>query len=164
MRLSAPEVCGSTPASRQSSQWRCVFSTLSCATCQGSHVHSSNGVRTLRLCVTPSLVLLDEAGTGTDPEEGSALGVAIVDHFRSKGAQVIASTHYRGLKMYAANDESIINASVEFDERTLQPTYKLLLGLAGASSGIEIARRFGIDQTVIDAARENLVPIKIARL
>lgn len=118
--------------------------------------HMSNIAQMIRECVTPSLVLLDEAGTGTDPEEGSALGVAIVDHFRSKGAQVIASTHYRGLKMYAANDESIINASVEFDERTLQPTYKLLLGLAGASSGIEIARRFGIDQTVIDAARENL--------
>ncbi|MFT3745823.1 MAG: Smr/MutS family protein [Pyrinomonadaceae bacterium] len=118
--------------------------------------HMSNIAQMIRECVTPSLVLLDEAGTGTDPEEGSALGVAIVDHFRSKGAQVIASTHYRGLKMYAANDESIINASVEFDERTLQPTYKLLLGLAGASSGIEIARRFGIDQTVINAARENL--------
>src|SRR5205823_4110787 len=81
----------------------------------------------------------------------------IVDHFRRNcGAHVIASTHYRGLKMYAANDESIVNASVEFDERTLQPTYRLLLGLAGASSGIEIARRFGIDQKVIDIARDNL--------
>ncbi len=118
--------------------------------------HMSNIASMIRECVTPSLVLLDEAGTGTDPEEGSALGVAIVDHFRSKGAQVIASTHYRGLKMYAANDETVVNASVEFDEKTLQPTYKLLLGLAGASSGIEIARRFGIDQTVIDVARDNL--------
>ena len=118
--------------------------------------HMSNIAGMIRECVPPSLVLLDEAGTGTDPEEGSALGVAIVDHFRTKGAQVIASTHYRGLKMYAANDESIINASVEFDEKTLQPTYKLLLGLAGASSGIEIARRFGIDQNVIDTARSNL--------
>jgi len=118
--------------------------------------HMSNIAGMIRECVPPSLVLLDEAGTGTDPEEGSALGVAIVDHFRKKGAQVIASTHYRGLKMYAANDPNIINASVEFDEKTLQPTYKLLLGLAGASSGIEIARRFGIDQTVIDVARENL--------
>ncbi|MBP9108534.1 MAG: endonuclease MutS2 [Pyrinomonadaceae bacterium] len=118
--------------------------------------HMSNIAGMIRECQPPSLVLLDEAGTGTDPEEGSALGVAIVDHFRSKGAQVIASTHYRGLKMYAANDESIINASVEFDDKTLQPTYKLLLGLAGASSGIEIARRFGIEQSVIDSARENL--------
>ncbi len=118
--------------------------------------HMSNIAGMIGQCQPPSLVLLDEAGTGTDPEEGSALGVAIVDHFRQKGAQVIASTHYRGLKMYAANDESVINASVEFDEKTLQPTYKLLIGLAGASSGIEIARRFGIDQNVIDNARENL--------
>ena len=119
--------------------------------------HMSNIASMIHECVAPSLVLLDEAGTGTDPEEGSALGVAIVDHFRRNcGAHVIASTHYRGLKMYAANDESVVNASVEFDEKTLQPTYRLLLGLAGASSGIEIARRFGIDQDVIDVARENL--------
>ena len=118
--------------------------------------HMSNIASMIEECQPPSLVLLDEAGTGTDPEEGSALGVAIVDHFRNQGAQVIASTHYRGLKMYAANDESIVNASVEFDEKTLQPTYKLLIGLAGASSGIEIARRFGIAQDVIDAARKNL--------
>lgn len=118
--------------------------------------HMSNIAAMLEECRPPSLVLLDEAGTGTDPEEGSALGVAIVDHFRRKGAQVIASTHYRGLKMYAANDPNVINASVEFDEKTLQPTYRLLIGLAGASSGIEIARRFGIRQDVIDAARQKL--------
>jgi len=118
--------------------------------------HMSNIAGMMRECVPPSLVLLDEAGTGTDPEEGSALGVAIVDHFRRKGAQVVASTHYRGLKIYAANDENVINASVEFDEKTLQPTYKLLLGLAGASSGIQIASRFGILPDVIENARENL--------
>jgi len=119
--------------------------------------HMSNIAEMMRECVAPSLVLLDEAGTGTDPEEGSALGVAIVDHFRRNcGAQVIASTHYRGLKMYAANDPNVINASVEFDEKTLQPTYRLLLGLAGASSGIEIASRFGILPEVIGEARENL--------
>ena len=119
--------------------------------------HMSNIAEMMSECVAPSLVLLDEAGTGTDPEEGSALGVAIVDHFRRRcGAQVIASTHYRGLKMYAANDPNVINASVEFDEKTLQPTYRLLLGLAGASSGIEIAGRFGILPEVIGYARENL--------
>src|SRR5215203_4092705 len=119
--------------------------------------HMSNIADMMRECRAPSLVLLDEAGTGTDPDEGSALGVAIVDHFRRAcNAQVIASTHYRGLKIYAANDEHVINASVEFDEKTLQPTYKLLLGLAGASSGIEIARRFGILPEVIGVARENL--------
>ena len=118
--------------------------------------HMSNIAGMMRECVPPSLVLLDEAGTGTDPEEGSALGVAIVDHFRQRGAQVIASTHYRGLKIYAANDEYVINASVEFDEKTLQPTYKLLIGLAGASSGIQIASRFGSLTEVIENARENL--------
>ena len=119
--------------------------------------HMSNIAEMMRECRAPSLVLLDEVGTGTDPDEGSALGVAIVDHFRRKcSAHVIASTHYRGLKIYAANDEGVVNASVEFDEKTLQPTYRLLLGLAGASSGIEIARRFGIQDIVINEARENL--------
>ena len=119
--------------------------------------HMSNIAGMMRECLSPSLVLLDEAGTGTDPEEGSALGVAIVDHFRRAcGSQVIASTHYRGLKIYAANDPGVVNASVEFDEKTLQPTYKLLLGLAGASSGIQIASRFGIKPEVISHARENL--------
>ncbi len=119
--------------------------------------HISNIAEMLENCSAPSLVLLDEVGTGTDPEEGSALGVAIVDFFRRNcGAQVIASTHYRGLKIYAANDENVINASVEFDEKTLKPTYKLLVGLAGASSGIEIARRFGIREDVIEQARKNL--------
>jgi len=119
--------------------------------------HISNIAAMMRDCSAPSLVLLDEVGTGTDPEEGSALGVAIVDYFRRNcGAQVIASTHYRGLKIYAANDENVINASVEFNEKTLQPTYKLLVGLAGASSGIEIARRFGIRDDVIAVARQNL--------
>lgn len=119
--------------------------------------HISNIAGMMKDCAAPSLVLLDEVGTGTDPDEGSALGVAIVDYFRrSCGAQVIASTHYRGLKIYAANDESVVNASVEFNEKTLQPTYRLLVGLAGASSGIEIARRFGIRDDVIERARQNL--------
>jgi DNA mismatch repair protein MutS2 len=119
--------------------------------------HISNIARMMDDCAAPSLVLLDEVGTGTDPEEGSALGVAIVDYFRRNcSAQVIASTHYRGLKIYAANDESVLNASVEFNEKTLQPTYRLLVGLAGASSGIEIARRFGIRDDVIERARRNL--------
>ncbi|MGI8639436.1 MAG: endonuclease MutS2 [Pyrinomonadaceae bacterium] len=119
--------------------------------------HISNIAEMMRDCAAPSLVLLDEVGTGTDPDEGSALGVAIVDYFRRKcQAQVVASTHYRGLKIYAANDENVINASVEFNEKTLQPTYRLLVGLAGASSGIEIARRFGIRDEVIETARQNL--------
>ena len=118
--------------------------------------HVSNIASMMDGLESPALVLLDEVGTGTDPEEGSALGVAVVDHFRKHGAQVIASTHYKGLKIYAANDDSVINASVEFDEKTLEPTYRLLSGLAGASSGLEMARRFGIRDDVIEAARANL--------
>ena len=119
--------------------------------------HVSNISKMMGICETPSLVLLDEVGTGTDPEEGSALGVAIVDYFRQIcHAQVIASTHYRGLKMYAANNDFVQNASVEFDEKTLQPTYRLLVGIPGASAGIEIARRFGIPNDVIEAAKNNV--------
>jgi DNA mismatch repair protein MutS2 len=118
--------------------------------------HMTNIAGMLQICKAPSLVLLDEVGTGTDPEEGSALGVAVVEEFRRCGAHLIASTHYRGLKSYAASDDSVLNASVEFDEKTLQPTYSLLVGMAGVSSGIEIARRFGIPDKVVSAARENL--------
>lgn len=104
----------------------------------------------------PAMILLDEVGTGTDPEEGSALGVAMVDYFRERGAHVIVTTHYSGLKMYATNTPGVINASVEFDERTLKPTYHLLTGVAGASSGIEIARRFGLPRGIIDRASERV--------
>ncbi|HCX30545.1 MAG TPA: hypothetical protein DHU55_12380 [Blastocatellia bacterium] len=119
--------------------------------------HVANISRMIELCEPPALVLLDEVGTGTDPEEGSALGVAVVDHFRKVcGAHVMATTHYSGLKMYAANEEGVLNASVEFDEKTLQPTYRLLIGVAGASSGLEIARRFGMPGPVIDVALESV--------
>jgi DNA mismatch repair protein MutS2 len=107
----------------------------------------------IEICQAPALVLLDEVGTGTDPEEGSALGVAVVDHFRQTcGAHVLATTHYSGLKIYAANEPGVLNASVEFDEKTLQPTYRLIVGVAGSSSGLEIARRFGIKNEIISAA------------
>jgi DNA mismatch repair protein MutS2 len=116
--------------------------------------HVANIARMMEVCERPALVLLDEVGTGTDPEEGSALGVAVVDHFRREcGAHVLATTHYSGLKMYAANEEAVQNSSVEFDEKTLQPTYKLLVGLAGSSSGIEIARRFGFPEKIVERAR-----------
>jgi len=120
--------------------------------------HVANIARMIDLCAATSsrsLVLLDEVGTGTDPEEGSALGVAVVDHFKRRGAHVMATTHYSGLKMYAANESDVLNASVEFDEQTLRPTYRLLIGFAGSSSGLEIARRFGIPDDVIkDAATQ----------
>ncbi|MEY3283771.1 MAG: hypothetical protein RIR86_1784 [Acidobacteriota bacterium] len=105
----------------------------------------------------PALILLDEVGTGTDPEEGSALAVAMVDYFRSRGAHIIVTTHYSGLKVYATNTPGVINASVEFDERTLKPTYRLLTGLAGASSGIEIARRFGLPAGITELAARKVL-------
>ena len=115
--------------------------------------HVGNISRMIEICKAPALVLLDEVGTGTDPEEGSALGVAVVDYFRKAcGAHVMATTHYSGLKMYAGNEEGVLNASVEFDEKTLRPTYRLIVGIAGSSSGLEIARRFGIPGKVIDGA------------
>src|SRR5260221_1579414 len=114
--------------------------------------HVANIGSMIESCETPALVLLDEVGTGTDPEEGSALGVAVVDHFKQRGAHVMATTHYSGLKMYAANEAGVLNASVEFDEKTLRPTYRLLVGLAGSSSGLEIARRFGIPVELIKSA------------
>ncbi len=118
-----------------------------------SHVGSIS--RMIGMCQSPALVLLDEVGTGTDPEEGSALGVAVVDYFRRVcGAHVLATTHYSGLKIYAANEEGVLNASVEFDEKTLQPTYRLIVGVAGSSSGLEIARRFSIPDEIICAASE----------
>ena len=105
----------------------------------------------------PALVLLDEVGTGTDPEEGSALAVAIVDYFRSRGAHVIVTTHYSGLKVYATTTPGVINASVEFDEQTLKPTYRLLTGFAGSSSGIEIARRFGLPVGITERAASRVL-------
>ena len=119
--------------------------------------HVANIGRMLELCEAPALVLLDEVGTGTDPEEGSALGVAVVDHFRRAcDAHVIATTHYSGLKMYAANEEGVWNSSVEFDEKTLRPTYRLVVGVAGASSGLEIARRFGVPLEIVDNAMKSV--------
>ena len=119
--------------------------------------HIANIARMIQVCEAPALVLLDEVGTGTDPEEGSVLGVAVVDHFRRVcDAHVIATTHYSGLKMYAGNEEGVINASVEFDEKTLQPTYRLIVGIAGASSGLEIARRFGVPKEIIDVAMNSV--------
>jgi DNA mismatch repair protein MutS2 len=118
--------------------------------------HVANIGKMIELRESPALVLLDEVGTGTDPEEGSALGVAVVDQFRLCGAHVLATTHYSGLKMYAANEPAVLNASVEFDEKTLRPTYRLLVGVAGSSSGLEIAQRFGIPAEVISKANDQV--------
>jgi DNA mismatch repair protein MutS2 len=106
----------------------------------------------------PSLILIDEVGTGTDPDEGAALGVAIVDFFHRARATTIATTHYNPLKTWASQAEGVLNASVEFDEQTLRPTYRLIVGVAGASSGIEIARRMYVPGEIIDEAITLLDP------
>jgi DNA mismatch repair protein MutS2 len=103
--------------------------------------------------VPPSLLLLDEVGTGTDPEEGAALAVSIVNFFRQTGATTLATTHYNPLKMWASQTEGVLNGSVEFDENTLRPTYRLIVGAAGASSGLEIARRMAVPDAILEDAR-----------
>ena len=106
----------------------------------------------------PALILLDEVGAGTDPDEGAALAIAVIDAFRRAGAVTLASTHYPRLKIWASEIDGVRNASVEFDERALRPTYRLLLDVAGASSGIEIARRMNIPKEILAAARELVDP------
>ncbi len=114
--------------------------------------HMRNIAAMARRVAPPALLLIDEVGTGTDPEEGAALGVAIVDFFRRAGATTLASTHYNPLKMWASNTPGVLNASVEFDERTLRPTYRLIVGVAGASSGLEIARRMDVPEQILEQA------------
>jgi DNA mismatch repair protein MutS2 len=106
----------------------------------------------------PALILIDEVGTGTDPDEGAVLGVAIVDYFRARGGITICTTHYNYLKVWASRTEGVINASVEFDEESMKPTYHLIVGIAGASSGIEIARRMNLPDQILTRARTLLDP------
>ncbi len=109
-----------------------------------------------RTATANSLVLLDELGSATDPEEGAALAVAIAGHFGAIGSMTIISTHHTSLKVYAANTPGVLNASVGFDEATLQPTYELKVGVPGASAGINIASRLGLNPEIITSARSRL--------
>jgi DNA mismatch repair protein MutS2 len=114
-------------------------------------------IREMILDVTPdTLVLLDEIGSATDPEEGGALGVAVVDHFRASGAFTLASTHLVALKIYGANTNGVLNASMGFDDATLAPTYKLVVGLPGKSAGLDIAARLGMPESVMRRARDSM--------
>jgi DNA mismatch repair protein MutS2 len=105
-----------------------------------------------------SLVLVDEMGTGTAPEEGAALAVALLDAFRARRCLVLATTHHDRLKSYASTTAGVLNASVEFDEERLAPTYALRVGVPGGSSGIAIAARLGLPAEVIERARELMTP------
>ncbi len=118
--------------------------------------HVSN-IREMALDVTPaSLVLLDELGAATDPEEGGALGVAIVEHFRTAGAFTLVSTHLMALKIYGASTDGVVNGSMGFDEETFEPTYHLRVGLPGKSAGLEIATRLGIPEDIMNRARRSM--------
>ena len=115
--------------------------------------HMSNIVSILKQINNKSLVLIDEIGSGTDPQEGSSLAIAILDYIASKQSYVIASTHYPELKAYGYDRPKTINASMEFDGDTLQPTYQLLLGVPGRSNAFDISKRLGLPSIIIDQAR-----------
>ena len=118
--------------------------------------HITNIVSMDRMLALPALVLVDEIGAGTDPVEGGALGIAVIDHFRKRGAHLIATTHYDSLKSYASTTAGVASAAFGFRPETFAPTYRLIYGSPGRSLAIEIAARLGLPPNVIAAARENL--------
>src|ERR1700691_1687194 len=120
--------------------------------------HMLNLKAVLDVATERSLVLVDEMGTGTAPEEGAALAVALLEEFRARHSLTIATTHHDRLKSYASTTQGIVNAAMEFDGENLRPTYRLLVGVPGTSSGIEIARRLGLPERVVEHARASLTP------
>lgn len=111
--------------------------------------HLNNIINMIKEVEQPALVLLDEIGAGTDPSEGAALGLALIDYFHKLGSLNLISTHHNAIKIYAYSQEGISNASVEFDEETLRPTYKLIQGIPGRSNALKIAKRLGLPQDLL---------------
>jgi DNA mismatch repair protein MutS2 len=120
--------------------------------------HMLNLKSMLEVATERSLILVDEMGTGTAPDEGAALAVAMLEEFRARRALTLATTHHDRLKAYASTTPGIVNAAMEFDEVNLRPTYRLLVGVPGTSSGIEIARRLGLPSRVVEHAQASLSP------
>src|SRR3990172_1087765 len=123
--------------------------------------HITNIARVLQTADQRSLVLLDELGAGTDPQEGAALARALLDHLVKRGITTLVATHYPELKSYAHATKGVVNASVEFDLKTLAPTYHLVVGLPGRSNALAIAQRLGLPDEIINAARSAIDPSEL---
>jgi DNA mismatch repair protein MutS2 len=120
--------------------------------------HITNIIRILKQIDARSLVIFDELGAGTDPQEGAALAQAILKFLLESGCTTLVATHYPELKTFAHSTEGVVNASLEFDIKTLRPTYRLTIGLPGRSNALLIAQRLGLSQQIIDSAREEINP------